>query len=141
MSLDALAAKGRYAELVAAIDKLDAAVGGDPFLDFQRAAVAVKRNDLPAANRLLDWVIAAEPTLSMPYFNRIDLALKAKDYATVARLLTAAEQYAGVRWDSFEKVPIYADFLKSPEYAKWSRQHAARPATVPTTRPAAKADQ
>jgi len=136
VSIDALLAKGKYDELLANLDKLDAALGGDPHLDLLRAAVARKQNDPAKAEALLDKAIAAEPDTRQPYFVRIELALADRDFDGTARLLTAAERDAHVVWSDLRKVPVYAEFVKSDAYQRWAAAHAPPPPpTAPATRP------
>lgn len=130
----------RHADALAVVDRLDKRVA-DPYLDFYRALVHLEKGDATTAKRLLDGVIAAEPTLPDPYKRRISLALADRDFPLLVRLMVAAEQRAGLAYnaDKMKSIDVYAEFVKSPEYPRWVRQKQAAipgaPAAGAATRP------
>jgi hypothetical protein len=113
----------RHDAALAVIDRLDKQVA-DPYLDFYRALAHKQKGDAAAAKKLLDRVIAAAPELGDAYQRRIGLALADRDFPLVVRLIAAAEQRARLTFDAekMKTVDVYAEFVKSPEYAKWVQQ-------------------
>lgn len=42
-----------------------------------------------------------------------------------ASLLTILEKQFGLEWKDLREVPVFADFVKSPQYAKWAETQKA----------------
>jgi tetratricopeptide (TPR) repeat protein len=108
-----------FAEALACVDALDEAVGGDPYLDFMRANLHHSAGRPTEARNSALKAIEDEPTLIQPHWTLLTLALEAKDFAEIARLLTVMEKKFSLRFDALEEAEPYAEFVKSPEYAKW----------------------
>lgn len=101
-----------------AIDKLDKAVGGDPFLDFFRASVLLVQEKYKEALPLAEKARDNNPELEEPYWGIVNIHLSLGNFAQVAEGL---DQLAEKFYYEFELAsdPIYADFLASPEGQKW----------------------
>jgi tetratricopeptide (TPR) repeat protein len=124
MMIDAYLLRKQYDKLLASIDRLDARVGGDPYLNVLRAAAFLPRNDYAKARELAQKAIEQEPTLASPYWTLVTISLAAKEYAETARVLSLIETKLGIRLADLTKIPEYAGFVKSPEYAGWLKSHA-----------------
>jgi tetratricopeptide (TPR) repeat protein len=101
------------------VDALDKSVGGDSYQDFMRANLHYAAGKPAEARVAALRSVEREPTLIQPYWTLLTLALEAKDFAEIARLLTLVEARFPLRFDALEQVEEYAEFVKSPEYAKW----------------------
>jgi tetratricopeptide (TPR) repeat protein len=116
--LDPLIMKGRLDEALAAVDRLDRSLGGDPYLDVVRGVCFQKKKDDAKARKYFESAVRREPSMPTGYFHLIDLALDKKEFAEVARLLADLELKAGVPLSDLSEAPLYADFVKSPEYRR-----------------------
>jgi hypothetical protein len=129
----ALIAAGRYDDVLRATNALDKWVGGDPFLDVDRARAYLGKGDVATAAKLVERVNDAEPALLDPYFLQLDLSLRRRDPDAAVRVLSRAERATGVRLDRLESVKRsdgFAAFARSDQYTDWLKRHGA-----PTSRP------
>jgi hypothetical protein len=120
--------RGAYDSTISAIDRLDKAVDGDPYLAFLRANIYRVKED--TANMKL-WAMRAvqgDPSLHYPYWILLDLSLLRKDYTSTAKYLRSLEKYARYNIDELmiDEDPAYAGFVASDEFAKWSEWHRRR---------------
>jgi uncharacterized protein HemY len=113
------AMRKQYGKALAAIDNLDRAVGGDPYLDVRRGAMYMDEKKSAEAKKHYQKAIDAEPTLKLPYWSLVSLSLKEKDFAETCRLLDLVHDKLGVETRGVDQGPHYAEFVKSPEYREW----------------------
>jgi tetratricopeptide (TPR) repeat protein len=119
MSIDAYILKERYDDALGAVDRLDASVGGDPYLDVLRANIHIKAGSLDRAHEAASRAAQQEPTLVPAYWSLISIALARKDDAETVRLLTHLRDRMGVQLADLSTIPEYAGFVESMEYRKW----------------------
>lgn len=109
-----------------ALDALERRVGGDPFLDAQRAEVHRSHGDPEEATRLALQAVAAVPDLAEVWRVLRDCAAAAEDHV---RTREAMERLVGGHGRDVEAVEAfegYAEFLASPETARWQAWKAQR---------------
>lgn len=104
----------RYDEALRCIDRVDEALGGDPYLDVVRSRVYLDRGDLDKAQELAVRVSTREPELEDGWWAQVDVSLVRKDFARTAKLLAHLRDRLEVELDDLTKHPAYADFVKSP---------------------------
>jgi hypothetical protein len=119
LSVDDCLLRKRYDEALAGVDRLDKAVGGDPYNDVLRGNIHYMKGDRDAAIRCLNRAIAAEPTLEDPYWSLVQLSLDEKKFDETARLLSRIEKTLGLKLGDLTDIDAYAEFVKSAEYRKW----------------------
>jgi lipopolysaccharide biosynthesis regulator YciM len=117
--LDSLFLRKQYAETIAAADRLDKMVDGDPYLHVLRGGVHFAQKQHEKARECVQKAIDAEPKMVQAHFTMIAICLDQKDYATVAKTLSVLENDVGMQLNDLAQVPEYADFVKSEEYKKW----------------------
>jgi hypothetical protein len=118
--IDSLILKKKYAEALAAVDRLDKAVGGDPYLDTLRANIHLESGKPEQARQPADRAVKSLPDLQQPYWTMVSISLKEKDHAATVKWLTELDERFDLDLDNLKEVPDYADFIKSPEYKKWA---------------------
>lgn len=136
VSIKLLFLKGKFDEVHKALDRLEAQVGADAALDRWRANCWMSMDDLPKAREAALRAVREEPDFQDAYWTLVTVALKQKDFPEVARVLTVLEKELKAQLPDLQETPIYADFLKSDEYAKWARSRSdpaggTRPAAAP----------
>jgi len=82
--------------------------------------------NLSAAQKEYDKAIALEPTLHEPYWELVYLSLQTKDFDRTVELLNRIQRELHVRIADLEKLPTYAEFVKSDAYRKWKAARAAK---------------
>jgi hypothetical protein len=126
LSLDAVLLRRQYDEALACVDRLDAAVGGDPYSDLLRGNIHYMKGDRAAAKSHAAKAIAAEPTLAPAHWTLVQVALDERDHAETVRLLLRIEQVLKLEFGDLTAVPEYAEFVKSPEYREWLGRNAPK---------------
>ena len=106
---------------LAAIDALDKAVTGDPYLHVLRAKVHLAGDDLAKARASAEKATVDEPALDPGWWMTISVCLAQKDFAATARFLTAAGKALKIQVEDPAEIPLYAEFVKSPEYVEWMK--------------------
>lgn len=118
----ALEKVGRPEPALAAFDRLDKALGGDPYLNIARARIHSAAGRWSEARICAARATAAEATLMDGWQARLDIALQQKDFAEAARLLTASAAQ-GFQLGDMKGLSNTGEFLKSGEYESWLREH------------------
>ncbi len=123
-----------WTQALAAIDVLDKAVGGDPFMDYQRCEIHYAAGALDKAKEAGLRAVEKEPGLEPAQWALITIALKTKDWpGTVAGLGRLEKQ--GVKLKDLTKVPLFSEFVKTDEYAAWAKEHAEKKSGDPEPPP------
>ena len=143
ISLDAYLLKKQYPEALAAIDRIDGKVGGDPYLEVMRANVLSQAGDVEAAERAARRAVGREPGMPGGYGSLIDLALKRQNYDEVVKNLEVLRGRFHLQLRGIGREPRYAGFAKSPQYKAWLAAHPeqAPEKEKPATPAAPKADK
>jgi hypothetical protein len=121
LTIDGYLLQGHFARALSSVDKLDQALGGDPYLNVLRAGIHYQAGDLAAAEIAARKAMAAEPTLEDAYWQVATVSLDTESYDTTVEMLDLLQQRFGVELEDLTKVPEYADFVKSPQYRKWAQ--------------------
>ena len=127
VSIDGFVLKKQTHRAIAAIEKLDRFIGGDPFLLILQASQYVEMKEKDKARELARKAMEQEPSLSNGYDFLLTFALEDKDYVETVRLLNLTEKNLNV--DMLKAVldtKEYADFLESTAGKKWKEAHQAK---------------
>jgi tetratricopeptide (TPR) repeat protein len=121
---------GEYDECIAAIDRLNQNIGGDPFLDMRKAMALflAGRTDLAKAAALK--AIKEEPTLVQAYDVLLVHLLAENDFKDAVLVLRARES-AGLPMPDLTRQERFTDFVESPEYAAWIKSRKPHPTSQP----------
>jgi tetratricopeptide (TPR) repeat protein len=122
ISVDAYILRQAYDKAIESIDRVDKAIGGDPYLKVLRGNVLLRENKLNEARDMVQSAVTKDPNLLRGYYSLIDIALARHDYADTLKWLTKAESQ-GVTFGNLTGVPAFADFVKSPQYNSWLKTH------------------
>ena len=117
--LEVAAAKLDLKGLLEAVDAIERRVGVDPYLDVVRASAHFSADDLSRARSFAERATAAEPDLAPALWRIVAVALRQKDFKAVAQWLSTIEERLGVEIGDLSAVPLYEQFVKSPEYTRW----------------------
>lgn len=107
------------------IERIDKAIGGDPFLLCLRATILMQAGRLPEAHTAVEAAVKADPDELDPNSVALDLSLAEKKYDDTARLLTLLTKKFGIQWKDLTSVAQFADFVKSPAYQTWKKSQPA----------------
>lgn len=119
MSIDYYFSRKEFDNVMKAIDEVDKAVGGDPYLNVMRANAAMESKDTDAAVRYTKAAIDAEGGLEAAWWALVTIRLRENDFADVVKLLKEIDGRFHPAWEDMTKLPTYAEFVKSPQYDEW----------------------
>src|SRR5580704_11900028 len=122
ISVDAYILRKAYDKALESIDRVDKAIGKDPYLKVLRGNVLLREKKLNAARDMVQDAIAQDPNLLRGYYSLIDISLARHDYADAVKWLKKAESL-GVTFGDLTVVPAFAEFVKTPEYKNWLKTH------------------
>ena len=77
----------------------------------------MKRSD--DASKSIKAAIAAEPELAAAYRTGLSLWLTTHNFDDVVMCLDVLEEKFDMEWNDLRDGPEFADFVESPQYAKW----------------------
>jgi tetratricopeptide (TPR) repeat protein len=93
LSIDYHLLKKQYPQALACIDRLDRAVGGDPYLQTFRAGIHIEQDDLEVARKDLQNAIDEEPTMKDAYWSLVTVTLLQRKFdETLKTLLSRIEK-------------------------------------------------
>ncbi len=108
-----------FAEAIECLNRLENAVGSDPYLTYIRATFVSERSDRAEARRLADQAIDREPSLQRPYLFLLRLSLEDKRDDDTLALLKKLHGTLNVGFGDLTTRPEFAGFVKSPQHAQW----------------------
>ncbi len=111
--------KGETDEALKCLDRVDAAIGEDDYLNFYRAQIYLLKNDYEKANAFCDLAAAAEDDLMAPCWLKLSIALTADDHKGTLSALKYIDEVSDVDWDDLTTSPDYAEFVKSDQFPLW----------------------
>jgi predicted Zn-dependent protease len=120
MSIDAFSLKQKWPQALAAIDRVDGAVGGDPYLDVFRSNIHLRAGHLDQARDCAARAAGREPTLPQAFWAQVNVSLAQADYAETARVLAHLRDVLHVELPDLTQVPEYQGFVASPEYEEFA---------------------
>jgi tetratricopeptide (TPR) repeat protein len=126
ISIDYFCLKKQFDAATGAIDRLDQAIGGDPYLNLPRGTVHLEAGRFGDARAAYEKAIQLEPELTDAYWVRIGLAVKEKNHTDTLTWLKAIVEKRSVELQDLINVPQYAEFVKSPQHTEWQKWYAER---------------
>lgn len=119
MSIDYHILRKEFDQGLAAVDRFEKNLGGDPYLNMIRANLYSEQKKWDEAKKAIAIVIAAEPTLSNPVFVQAGIGLTQPDNKLVLDSLRILKNQHKLDLGGVATAPEYAGFVKSPEYQEW----------------------
>lgn len=111
--------QGRYQKALHILDRIDAQVGDDPYLDNTRALTHLLAKDYTKAEKAAARACQAVPQLIEVWWTWVTVALRREDHAETVRLLDVIRTRFGVTFGDLTAIDEYATFVKSDEYRRW----------------------
>lgn len=128
LAIDAFASQKKYDEAIDAIDKVSGRVGGDPYLMVLKGRMELRKGNEKIGRKLITDAINADDSLLNGYWNLVSFSLTDKKHKETLRLLKTIDQKFKVNFRDLNDIPTYKDFVKSDEFAEWSKYRAANTA-------------
>jgi tetratricopeptide (TPR) repeat protein len=126
ISIDYFFLMKQFDDAFKAIERVDKALGGDPYMNVLRGNCRMEAGRLDEARALMEKAIQAEPGTANAFWARITLSLREKKHGdTLAWLKNVVEQ-CNERVVDLTLVPEYAQFIRSPEHGMWLTWYSGR---------------
>jgi tetratricopeptide (TPR) repeat protein len=129
VSIDYYLLKKNYDEMFKTIDRLDKALGGDPYLEVIKAGGLAEAGRFKEARASADKVIKDAPKSPHGYWMRTTVATKEKDHTDTLKCLKALVENVEptLEADALRADERFTDFVKTPqfdEFKKWLAERA-----------------
>jgi tetratricopeptide (TPR) repeat protein len=118
---DAFCLSKQYDKAIAAIDRLDTLVGGDPYLNVFRAGCHLDAGRPEKAREAARAAIEKMPNMLPGYVALVQADLVLKDYPELLTTLKRMDERSFFEFQDLTTVPDYAGFVKSPQFDEWQQ--------------------
>ncbi|QDU55374.1 tetratricopeptide repeat protein [Aeoliella mucimassa] len=123
MLIDSLLIAEKYDEALQALDAVDQAVGGDPYVDALRGNTYLLQENYPKAMEYFDKVMETGLDMDTAFYGTVAAGLPLKEFTKVAAAMETLEERYGVVWGDLRSLAEYREFLESPEGQYWMETH------------------
>lgn len=119
ISIDYYFMRKEFDQALECINRLDTAIGGDPYLNIHRAQLMVERGELDEARKLCESSIETAPDEEDLYWVVVTITLRQKKFADTVTWLNRLQSEFELELSDLQSVPEYSEFVESPEYSAW----------------------
>lgn len=105
----------------ACIQRLDQAVGGDPYLKVIRAFARMGADDVAGARRLAEEALAADADLADAHLVLVLVATVDGNADEVRRRLTTMDEKFQIDWERMRPKEAFTNLMKTPAFVDWYR--------------------
>lgn len=119
LSIDAYLIAKDFDAAITCIDRLERRVEGDPYLDVQRAAVMIMKEEWDQAEAFARKALDDPGTQLRAYWTLVTVSLAREDYAETLNLLKQMDGKFEMSWADLTEVPEYKGFVASPQHTEW----------------------
>jgi len=109
----------RVDDALNSLQRLEMAIGGDPYIDWLRANVWRGQGDAKQAREACVRAIAKDPNLVDAHWTLLALSVEESNYDTTLAELKRMDSTFDIDWSDLQKTPAYVQFVKSPQWAEW----------------------
>ncbi len=126
-SIHVLIANKEYEAARQAVQRIDEFVRGDATLDALRASIYLAEGNLTEADLAAQRAIATDSSLTKAWLMRVSISLEQREFGQTASILTTLQKEHGIKVQDLTTIPMYAEFVKSPEYKEWLESQSPTP--------------
>jgi tetratricopeptide (TPR) repeat protein len=119
ISIDYYLLKKDYPRAFACLDRLDKAVGGDPYVNVMRAGIHTDEKQYGLAKQDARKAIEEDPTIQDAFWTLVTISLEERNFADTVTLLDQLEGRFHIPFGDITALPVFAEFVRSPEYRAW----------------------
>jgi tetratricopeptide (TPR) repeat protein len=128
ISIDYYLLKKDDGQAFTCLDRLDKAVGGDPYVDVMRASIHTDAKQYDLARQDAQRAIDADPDLQDAYWTLMTIALEEHNFGETVTLLDQLEGHFQIPFGDMTQLPVFSEFVQSPEYRAWKERGGAKEA-------------
>ena len=119
MLVDLYFMEKQYDKAAECIERFMQVVGRDAALLALESSLLSQKGDTSGAHKLIGEALKLEPDCEFAHTTALDIYLAAKDFAATRDTMIFLEENAGYEFKEAMGDPAWAEFLKSPEAARW----------------------
>lgn len=123
LMIDAHYLRGQYEEAIQCINRLDKALGGDPFLNVHRANMLLELGKQDEAIAAARKAVEGAPEEADSYWTLVSVANHSNDHALTLEALRKLENQFEIDWLDLRESPEFTGFVESSEGKAWLRNH------------------
>ncbi len=125
LALRYLRAFGKYDSALAAIERIEKSVGGDPYLDVERGWIHGLKEDLETGRKYVARYVAADSSVTFPYALLFDILIHMKQFgpATDCFAVLDRRMWPGFIDQWLNGLEYSEDYRRSPEYRAYRQTH------------------
>lgn len=117
--MDSYWARGDREQAIAAAEKLRAALDGDPYIDYRFSRLLFAAGDFEAAATAARKAIDGGLQWDDVYQALLRAELRSERFDRALSVLKEMDARMHAMWEDFTKIKLFADFIKTPQYAQW----------------------
>lgn len=125
IAIDSFFLKQDFAGARECIERVDKAVGGDPYLHVLRANSYLNEAKFDDADREARVALDGDASLTSALWVLVSISLNKREFADTAKLLGKLEREHRLDLTNLAMDAAYAEFVKSPEYEKWQSEKSS----------------
>lgn len=119
-AIDGFLLKQDYERALEAVNRVDNAVGGDPYMNVLRANIHLMQDNTRLAKAFAREATKEEPELVDAYWTLVSVSLAEPNFKDTAELLTKLRDELKIEIEDLRGNPSYAEFVKSPEFKSFA---------------------
>ncbi len=124
MSIDRFLLNDQYDEAIAAIDRVNASIDGDPYLTYLKGAIYWQRDDLSKARELMQKAIEEDENLRMAYLAALAIEVKDEKWAEAVSRLDQLCQHFEIDVDTVSESVDITALEESDEFQAWIKSRS-----------------
>jgi len=125
-ALDHFLLTNSFANARGTVRTLNAAVGGDPYLDWLLAGIEESAGDMAAARAACRRAIEREENFEDAWWTLLSYAIRDQRFAEAATILDRMESRFDIDWKALQAASAYQAFFASPEGRQMRARHEQR---------------
>lgn len=126
LAFDQHSLRGRTEDALACLATLDAAFGGDAWLDHLASRVWRERGDLSKARELCRRSIERESSLEEPYWTLLEIFAEENRFDDAVAIARSIDARFDVDWREVERASHFASLWTSDAWSRWRATVATR---------------
>lgn len=124
MLIDGHFMKKEWDKAIESVDRLDARLGGDPYLEVMRVGVLLEQGKADEALSRAQKAAGALPKLIEAHWTLLNAAVEKKDHAAAVTALETLRSTFGQSFPGLGTSPEFAELVASSQYKEWAAKQA-----------------
>lgn len=133
IAIDILVRQKNYKLAIESIERINKKVGGDPYLKILHGRMLLNEGNPTAGRQLIKEAVSEDDGILSGYWNLISFSLQDQDHERTLELLKKVHSRFKIKFKDLREIPSYKDFVKSDQFAEWTRFLETNTVSTPAT--------